>query len=233
MINCIAIDDEPLALEIIEVFCESTPFLKLHKTFTKTSEAAAFLTTNSIDLLFLDIQMPDMSGIDFYKQINQNTMVIFTTAYSEYAVEGFNLSAIDYLLKPFELERFKQAVEKAKSYYNFLYQNEKSTIQYLYVRSEYSLVKIPFNEILYIETLDDYIKIHQLGKKPVLTLMSMKSINEKLPDSDFIRVHRSYIVPFSRIESVRGKIISMGITEIPIGKSYEEVFFKAYVQKSF
>ncbi len=233
MINCIAIDDEPLALEIIEYFCESIPFLNLQKTFTNASEAAKYISTNSIDLLFLDIQMPDISGIEFYKQIQQNTMVIFTTAYSEYAVEGFNLSAIDYLLKPFEQERFKQAVDKAQSYFNFLYQTEKNTIQYLYVRSEYSLVKIPFNEILYIETLDDYIKIHQLGKKPVLTLMSMKSINEKLPDSEFIRVHRSYIVPFNRIESVRGKVISMGITEIPIGKSYEEAFFKAYVSKSF
>ncbi len=233
MINCIAIDDEPLALEIIEYFCETIPYLNLQKCFTNASEAAKYISTNSIDLLFLDIQMPDISGIEFYKQIQQNTMVIFTTAYSEYAVEGFNLSAIDYLLKPFEQERFKQATEKAQSYYNFLYQSEKNTIQYLYVRSEYSLVKIPFNEILYIETLDDYIKIHQLGKKPVLTLMSMKSINEKLPNSEFIRVHRSYIVPFNRIESVRGKVISMGITEIPIGKSYEEVFFKAYVSKSF
>lgn len=233
MINCIAIDDEPLALEIIEFFCESIPFLNLKKTFTKTSEAAAYLSSNPIDLLFLDIQMPDVSGIEFYKQIQQNTMVIFTTAYSEYAVEGFNLSAIDYLLKPFEQQRFLQAAEKAKSYYNFLYQNDKSAVQCLYVRSEYSLVKIPFNEILYIETLDDYLKIHQLGKKPILTLMSMKSIMEKLPDSEFIRVHRSYIVPFNRIESVRGKIISMGITEIPIGKSYEPIFFKAYVQKSF
>lgn len=233
MINCVAIDDEPLALELIEIFCSNVDFINLKKTFTDTKEAMSYLSTNQIDLIFLDIQMPEISGIEFYKQLKTSSMVIFTTAYSEYAVEGFNLNAIDYLLKPIEIDRFNQAVDKAKSYYNYIYQNEKSTVQYLYVRSEYSLVKIPFNEILYIETLDDYLKIHVLGKKPILTLMSMKSILEKLPEFDFIRTHRSYIVPFNKIESVRGKIINLGITEIPIGKSFEQEFFKRYISQSF
>lgn len=231
--NCIALDDEPLALDIISYFCSTIPDLNLERSFTDSTEAHAYLSSHSIDLIFLDIQMPDISGIDFYKNLHKNTMVIFTTAHSEYAVEGFNLNAIDYLLKPFEEVRFKQAIDKAKSYYNYAFQQDKITVEYLYVRSEYSLVKIPFQEILYLETFDDYIKIHQFGKKPVLTLMSMKSIQEKLPTSDFVRVHRSYIVPINKIESVRGKVISMGITEIPIGKSYEDHFFKAYIQKSF
>jgi DNA-binding LytR/AlgR family response regulator len=228
MINCIAIDDEPLALEILEAFCSKVPFLQLQKTFTDTSEAAKYLKKFPVDLLFLDIQMPDISGVDFYKLHGENRMTVFTTAFSEYAVEGFNLNAIDYLLKPFEFNRFLQAANKVQEYYIYLHSSENKETQHLFVRSEYSLIKIPFADILYIETLDDYIKIHLENRKPVLTKMNLKSVNEKLP-KDFLRVHRSFIIPLKRIQAVRGKTIHLGAIEIPIGATYEEEFFKVYV----
>src|SRR5436190_19925657 len=199
MISCIAIDDEPLALDIIQSFCSQVPFLKLEKTFTDTTEAAKFLRKFPVDLLFLDIQMPDINGIDFYKQHGHNKMVIFSTAFSEYAVEGFNVNAIDYLLKPVEPSRFLQAARKAKEFYDYTHSSADEQHRALFVRSEYSLVKIPFSEILYIETLDDYIRIHMLGKKPVLTKMNLKNVMSKLDPKEFVRVHRSYIIPLSSI----------------------------------
>jgi DNA-binding LytR/AlgR family response regulator len=231
MINCIAIDDEPLALVIMEEFCARVPYLNLQKTFTDTDEAARYLNKFPVDLLFLDINMPDKNGIDFCKQYAQNKMVIFTTAYSEYAVEGFNVSAIDYLLKPVEMERFIQATFKANEFYRYQHSNESMMHQYLFVRAEYSLVKIPFSEIGYIETLDDYLKIHVTGKKPVLTKMNLKNVMSKLNEKEFIRVHRSYIVPLSRIKSVRGKVIALDNISIPIGVKFEEEFFKAYTNR--
>ena len=172
--------------------------------------------------------MPDMNGIDFYQKHGQNKMVIFSTAYSEYAIEGFNLSAIDYILKPVEFNRFIQAVDKAHEYYHYIHSSANKSTQYLFVRSEYSLVKIPFSDIEYIETLDDYIKIHLSAKKPVLTKMNLKNVMEKLNPKEFIRVHRSYIIPFCKIHSVRGKSIKIGDVEIPIGIKFEGDFFKNF-----
>jgi DNA-binding LytR/AlgR family response regulator len=228
MISCIALDDEPLALSILEEFCKKIPFLQLQKTFTDATEAAKFLRKQPVDLIFLDIQMPDILGTEFYRQHAPDKMVIFTTAFSEYAVEGFELSAIDYLLKPIEFKRFEQAAIKAKDYFNYLHQSDKKEHQCLYVRSEYSLVKIAFSEIVFIETLDDYLKIHLQDKKTVLTKMNLKSIMSKLNPNEFIRVHRSYIIPLNRIQSVRGKLISLGTIDIPIGIKYEDDFFKVY-----
>lgn len=227
MINCIALDDEPLALEILQGLCDNTSFLKLHKTFTDPEEAAKYLRKFPVDLLFLDIQMPDISGIDFYKVHGDSKMVVFTTAFSDYAVEGFNLNAIDYLLKPVTPSRFAQAAHKAQEYYNYLHQSEPTEPQNLFVRAEYSLVKIPLIDILYIETLDDYIKIHLPNRKPVITKMNLKAVSEKL-GKDFVRPHRSYIVPLSKIVSVRGKTIQMEGLEIPIGVKFEEAFFERY-----
>lgn len=230
MINAIAIDDEPLALEIIQSYCAQLDNVKLVKTFTKTAEAKKYLEKFPVDLLFLDINMPEISGIDFYKGLSQDTMVIFTTAYAQYAVEGFELSAVDYLLKPYSIERFTTAVQKAREYYDFLHHKQSSADRHIFVRSEYSLVKISTTEITYIEGLADYLKIHLTSGKILLTRMTMKNILARLPEGEFIRVHRSFIVPLSNIQSVRNKTIQLqGVDkDIPIGVSYEDDFNKAF-----
>jgi DNA-binding LytR/AlgR family response regulator len=170
--------------------------------------------------------MPSLSGIDFYKSVQQDTMVIFTTAHSEYAVEGFNLNAVDYLLKPFTYERFTQAVNKASDYYQSTRRQSSATQQYIFVRADYSLIKIPIADIQLIEGLDDYLKIHIQGQKTVVARVTMKSILEKLPEKEFVRVHRSFIIPFSKIENVRNKVINVAGQDVPIGVSYEENFLK-------
>lgn len=228
MIKTIAIDDETPALKVIENFCSKVPFLKLEKTFNKPNEALAYVNRFPVDLLFLDVNMPAINGIDLYKSLNQGTMVIFTTAYSEYAVEGFNLSAVDYLLKPFTFERFEQATTKAFDFYNYQHQKDTDEQKFLFIRADYSLHKIAVEDLLFIEGLDDYLKIHIHNTKPLVARMTIKAMLEKLPQKEFVRVHRSYIVPLKRIESVRNKMISLGDAEIPIGASYEKTFFERF-----
>lgn len=229
MIKAIALDDEPLALEILQSLCATIEYVELEKTFTKSDEAFKYLKKYPVDLLFLDINMPSISGLDFYKKLPHKTMVIFTTAYSEFAVEGFTLSATDYLLKPISLSRFQQAVEKAHA--QFKLQNQNIEQQYLFIRADYSLIKILFSDILYIEGLDDYLKIHIQNQKTVVARMTLKAIIQKLPETEFIRVHRSFIVPVSKIGKIRNKIIHIDQTEIPISASYEEAFFALLDQK--
>jgi DNA-binding LytR/AlgR family response regulator len=230
MIIAIAVDDEPPALKVVENFCKKVDFIDLVKTFTKPHEAVKYLSKFPTDLLFLDIRMPSVSGIEISRLIPKDIMVIFTTAYSEYALEGFNVNAVDYLLKPFTYERFMQAVSKAHDFYNFYHQQESALQQYMFIRADYSLVKIMLEDILYIEGLDDYLKINLVGRKPLVARMTMKSILEKLPARDFVRVHRSFIVPLDRIEKVRNKTIYIGEIEIPVGSSYEEDFTRVFRQ---
>lgn len=228
MIKAIAIDDEPPALKVIESFCSHAENLELQKTFTSPNEALKYLRKFPVDLIFLDINMPSITGIDFYKSLERETMVIFTTAYSEYAVEGFNLNAVDYLLKPFTQERFQQAIKKASDFYLYSRQLPGTVNQSLYIRADYSLIKINFSEIVLIESLDDYLKIYLTNDKIIVARMTMKSMVEKLPVIEFIRVHRSFIVPFNKISHVRNKIITIYNKEIPIGGNYEEAFFKVF-----
>jgi DNA-binding LytR/AlgR family response regulator len=228
MITAIAIDDEPPALKIIENFCGQQDTVNLIKTFTKPNEALKYLRKYPVDLLFLDIQMPSLSGLNFYKEIEQVSMVIFTTAFSEYAVEGFNLNAIDYLLKPYTFERFMIAVNKARDFHAFAHQKEKSTQEYLFIRVDYSLVKVKIADILFIEGLDDYLQIYLADQRKIVPRMTMKNILSKLPAEEFIRVHRSFIVPLKRIQQVRNKMILAGGREIPLGSSYEEDFYKVF-----
>ncbi len=230
MIKAIALDDEPPALSIVESFCRQVDFIDLDKTFTNPNEALKHLSKFPADLLFLDIRMPSVTGFEFRRQVPQGLMVIFTTAYSEYAVEGFNVNAVDYLLKPFTFDRFLQAVNKAHDFYKFLHQYESAVQQYIFIRADYSLVKIMLKDILYIEGLDDYMKIHISGRKPLVARMTMKALIDKLPPKDFIRVHRSFIVPLSRIEKVRNRMIYVGESEIPIGNSFEKAFFEVYAE---
>ena len=220
MINCIAIDDEPIALEIIKAYCEKTPSLNLVKVFTQPSKAKKHLRKYPVDLLFLDIQMPDINGVDFYKSIDQKPLVIFTTAHPKYAVEGFEVSAIDYLIKPINFDRFSDACTKVVNAIDSKV-NQHNQEEALYIRSNYSLVKILFENIIYIETQGDFIRIHQEESEPIQTLMSLSSIVDKLPHKDFIRVHRSYIVSLRKIKSIRRYIISIGTMQIPIGTTYK------------
>jgi DNA-binding LytR/AlgR family response regulator len=225
MINAIALDDEPPALKILENFCGKTDHVRLKATFNRPGEALAYLRQYPIDLLFLDINMPSQTGIEFYQSVKPGAMVIFTTAHSEYAVEGFNLNAIDYLLKPFTLQRFLQAVDKAVEYFGH---RQNKGAGYLFLRIDYSLVKIEMAAIRFIEGMDDYLKIHLQDKPPVMVRMTMKSILAQLPDRQFVRVHRSYIIALSCIRNIRNKTIYLEEKEIPIGISYEKDFFTRF-----
>lgn len=220
--RCIAIDDEPLALQLITEYASRIPFLSLEKTFTNPDEGREWLQQHEADLLFLDIQMPDINGLQFYKTLIKKPMVVFTTAYSEYAVDGFNVDAVDYLLKPFEYDRFLKAVFKAREYLEFLNSQELQMAS-IFVKVDYQLMKINLKEIELIEGLDDYIRIH-LKPKPILTLMTLKSLQEKLPTPEFVRIHRSYIVPSNKIESFGKSKVKVAGKEIPVGSSYSEVY---------
>jgi len=220
MIRALAIDDEPLALSVIETFCSRLDYIDLQKTFTKPNEALKHLKKFPVDLLFLDIHMPSLNGLDFYKNVEQNTAVIFCTAHSQFAVEGFNLNALDYLLKPFTLNRFKQATEKARDF--FAQKSSQKANGYIFVRADYSLQKINLDDILYIEALDDYLKIHLHKQKTIVARMTMKAMQEKLPLTEFIRVHRSFIIPIKKVESFKNKSLQILDKKIPVGSSYEE-----------
>lgn len=226
--TAIAVDDEPPALAILEAFCREVDFIDLQRTFTKPSEALKHLTKFPVDLLFLDISMPSLTGLEFYEKASQNTMVIFTTAHANYAVDGFNVGAVDYLLKPFTLDRFRQAVARARDFQERGQNNDQVSQTGMYLRADYSLVKIEFAEILYVEGLQDYLKIHLENQKPVVVRMTMKTMLEKLPANRFVRVHRSYIVPLSRVNNVRNKTIDLNGLKIPIGPTYEEEFYKLF-----
>ena len=223
MITAIAIDDEPLALQVIEHFCSDIEEIKLERIFTKPTEAIKYIHKFPIDLIFLDIKMPAISGINLAKEVSENTMVIFTTAYSDYAVESYNLNALDYLLKPIKKERFLQAIGKAKDHYRILHQQDTHEESSIFVRSEYKLVKIVMDEILYIEGLADYIKIYVKDRKPILSRMTMKEIIEILPEKDFKRIHRSYIIPVKRILSISNRKVKLPERVIPVGNTYLNV----------
>jgi DNA-binding LytR/AlgR family response regulator len=233
MINAIAIDDEPLALTVIQSLCEKSEGINLQRTFTQPNEALKYLRRFPADLIFCDIQMPAMTGISLVKALQQDTMVIFTTAFSEYAAVSYELNAIDYLLKPINLKRFTQAITKAQEYLDYIHRKDRSSEKYIFVRADFSLVKIPLADILYIEGLADYLKIHIKDRKAVVARMPMKGMMEKLNSNDFIRVHRSFILPFSKIEAVRGLTIFSSNKEFPVGRTYAAEFFNRYSSKVF
>jgi len=229
MIKAIAIDDEAPALKVIENFCARTNTIHLQHTFRRPAEALGFLRQNPVDLVFLDIQMPSQSGLELYRTIGPGTLAIFTTAHSEYAVEGFNLNAVDYLLKPFTLERFQQAVAKAAEYLALRNaQQQGQFAQALLIRADYSLVRIDTADILFVEAADDYLKIHRENKPPLTVRMTMKSILAMLPPNAFMRIHRSYIVALRRIDNVRNKLVSINGRDLPIGTNYEAAFLRQF-----
>jgi DNA-binding LytR/AlgR family response regulator len=227
-INCLLVDDEPTALDMLEHFIGRVYFLNLVKKCQNAIEAMQVLEENQIDLLFLDINMPDVNGIQFLKSIVTKPAVIFTTGYKEYALEGYENDAIDFLLKPFDFERFLKAVNKA----NYLISKtirqpaiRQKQQQYIFVKADYKLVKINVDDILFVEGLKDYIKIYT-KQKLILTLMSMTSIEEKLPSDEFFRLHRSYIISLGKIDSVSRHRVIIGEKFIPISVPYRERFYQ-------
>lgn len=222
-LKCIAIDDEPLALELIKNYVAWFPALQLVNTFEDAISGAEYLRNNPIDLLFIDINMPDITGIDLVRSLTVKPMVIFTTAYKNFAFEGFELEAIDYLLKPIDVKRFGKAVEKAVDYYKYKTAfTKEGEDESLYVYSEYRMVKIDLKEIEYIESMEDYIKIHLHNAKTILTLMPLKKVLEKLPEDKFQRIHRSYIVPVKKILSIQNRKVKLAGIELPISDSYAD-----------
>lgn len=222
MIRAIAIDDELPALKVIENFSGKLDFIRLEKTFLRPGEALQYLEKDPVDLLFLDINMPSITGIDFYRSIHTSILVIFTTAYAEYAVEGFNLRAVDYLLKPFTYERFFEAVTRVR---DIIDRRPAAPRDFLFLRIDYSLVKLAVADIHFIEGMDDYLRINLHGGQPLLVRMTMKAMLAQLPPGQFIRVHRSYIISIAAIQNIRNKVIYLQGHEIPLGASYEKDFF--------
>jgi len=220
MIRAIAIDDEPLALEVIRKYAGETPLLDLMATYTDAFEALNYLKTHQPDLLLLDIHMPDINGIQLFQGLKEKPWVIFTTAHPQYAVKGFDLDAVDYLVKPIKFDRFLRAVTKVDKLLNPMIPSDEE--EFIFVKSGYQTIRIILSQIIYIEGLDDYIKIHLSNPKTplVLSLMSMKGILEKLPPARFMRVHRSFIVPLGKGTSIRGKYIYLDSVKVPVGDSF-------------
>ena len=224
-IKCVAIDDEPLALQLMKAYIEKSPALQLVQVFEDAITAAEFLRMHPVDLLFVDIQMPDVNGLDLVRAIENKPMIIFTTAHRKFAFEGFELQAIDYLLKPISFERFTKDVAKADEYYKFK-NTAVSQDEYLFVYSEYKLIKIDLNDIEFIESLEDYVRIHLTNGKPILSLMPLKRVLQKLPKEKFQRVHRSYIVSVNKIKGVNNKRIILAAAQVPVSDSYLDVVRK-------
>ena len=228
-LNCLIVDDEPLALDLLESYILKTPFLNLAGRCTSAFRAIEILEKVKTDLLFLDIQMPGLTGLEFSRTIQGNTKIIFTTAFRQYALEGFQVNAIDYLLKPISYEEFLKSAMKAKEWFSLSHaksQAEESSDS-IFVKSDYKLIQIPLNDILYIEGLKDYAKIYiNSQEKPVMTLMSMKLLEEKLPADKFHRVHRSFIVQLDKIKVIERNHIVFGKTFIPVSEKYKDKFLE-------
>lgn len=234
-LKCIIIDDEPLAINLLKSYVEKTPFLELADTFDNALSAINTINEKNIDVLFLDINMPHITGLEFSKTIPPSTRIIFTTAYNQYAVEGFRLNALDYLLKPINYIEFLQAANKAQEWFKLKNNenNETVTATSIFIKSGYRMEKIQFEDILYIENQKDYVKFHlENVKEPVSSLMSMQSLDEKLPNKQFMRVHRSFIVNLDKIKTVERNCIVFGKEYIPVSESYKSKFLD-FLNKHF
>lgn len=236
-IRCIAIDDEPLAVKKIAGYIQKIPFLELVAECRSAAEALTIIDTTDVQLLFIDINMPDISGMEFVKSLTNKPFIVFTTAYSEYAVEGFQVDAVDYLLKPITFTNFLKAANKVKNLIELSANNQKeivnTTANHLFVKSDYKLIRIELADIKYIESQHEYIKIHLVNNNPVMTQLSLKSIEEQLPNDRFMRVHRSYIVNLAKISVIeRNRIVFDGKVYIPVSEQYKKKF-QAFVDRNF
>lgn len=232
VIRCAVVDDEPLALGLMASYVKKTPFLKLVGAYSSAVQAMQEMHNHIVDLIFLDIQMPELNGLDYSRMIPQQTRVVFTTAFNQYALDGYKVNALDYLLKPVSYPDFLQAANKAQEWFNLIERSQQpektekeEDIQSIFIKSEYKLIQIELKNILYIEGLKDYVKIYEENApKPIMSLMSMKAMEEMLPSDRFMRVHRSYIVQKEKIRIIEHNRIVFGNTYIPIGDSYKQVF---------
>jgi DNA-binding LytR/AlgR family response regulator len=236
-IRCIAIDDEPLAVKKIAGYIQKVPFLELVAECRSASEAMNILDSNDVQLLFIDINMPDISGMEFVKSLTKKPYIVFTTAYSEYAVEGFQVEAVDYLLKPITFSNFLKAANKVKNLVELITNGQKESVKttanHLFVKSDYKLIRIELDNIKYIESQHEYIKIHLINSNPIKTQLSLKSIEEQLPPEWFMRVHRSYIVNLAKITVIeRNRIVFDGKIYIPISEQYKDKF-QEYIDGNF
>lgn len=236
MIGVIAIDDEPLALQLIVDYIRKTPGLKLLGEFENPLAAANFVNNNHVDIVFTDIQMPGLTGIEFTKSMLKGPVIIFTTAYDNYAIEGFKLDAADYLLKPFTYEEFLTSVHKAERMIRSVKRSTEKSLSnndFLFLKSDYKIKRINFNDILYIEGLKEYVKVYiRNSSSPILSLSSLKLLEAKLPSGKFMRVHRSFIVNLQRIETIDRSRIVFGKQYIPVGEQYKEKF-QEFLNKNF
>lgn len=231
-LNCITVDDEPLALNLISAFAAQTPFLELKGKFGNAVQALQALHEQTIHVIFLDIQMPDLNGMELARVVShsnaaEQTRIIFTTAYNQFAVEGYKVDALDYLLKPFGYDEFLRAASKAKKYFELLQDNAPGEVfeNYMFVKSDYKHIRVDFDSISYIESVRDYVKIHLASPlSPVITLSSLKAIEDKLPASRFLRIHRSFIVAVSKVDFVSKNAVQVGPVEIPVGELYKDAF---------
>ena len=231
MITCLAIDDEPLALQQLVAYISKVPFLQLAAQCQSAVEARAFLEHDTVDAIFCDINMPDLNGMDFVKSLAVPPLVVFTTAYSEYAVEGFRVNAVDYLLKPFGLQDFQRAANRLKERLSESAAADSDNT--LFLKTDYRIVKVSIPDIRYIEAMSEYLKVWIQGEaKPIITLLSMKKMEERLPDY-FMRIHRSYIINLTMIQEVnKNRVIMDADTYLPIGDMYKDAF-QAYLDTKF
>ena len=237
-ITCVIVDDEPMALNLVESYVEKTPFLALKKKCSSAIEALEFIKNEPVDLLFLDIQMPDLSGIAFSKMVPKETRIIFTTAFDQYALEGFKVEALDYLLKPFDYAEFLEAANKASKWFSLIHGKQETILsdekEFLFVKSEYKQLRIKLDDVLYFESLKDYIKIWlKDNPKPILTLMSLKLLEDELPSNKFMRVHRSFIVALKNIEVIERSQIIINKERITVSEQYKTNFLEFVNNNSF
>lgn len=224
-LNCCIVDDEPLALSLLESYVSKVPFLRLTGRYSNAISAMKAISEKNVDIIFLDIQMPEVNGMDFARVVSPDTRIIFTTAFSEYALDGYKVNALDYLLKPFSFAEFLVAAKKALHWFemkNGAVSTKKAIEKTgIFVKSEYKLIHLLFDDIIYIEGLKDYVKIYtQNDSKPILSLMSLKSLEEELPAASFMRVHRSFIIRKNKIENIHKYRIRIAGRDIPIGETY-------------
>jgi len=233
-INCLIVDDEPLALDLLEGYVLKTPFLKLVSRCNSAFKAIEVLEQEHIDLIFLDIQMPELNGLELSRSLQNGPKIIFTTAFEQYALEGFKVEALDYLLKPISYPEFLNSANKAKRWFEMA-NNQSPEIkpETLFVKSEYKLVQIELKQVLFIEGVKDYVKFHlDNDEKSIMSLMSMKLLEEKLPVQQFMRVHRSYIVNLDKIKTIERNRIIFGKNYIPVSDNYKDKF-QAFINQRF